>query len=122
MDCIFLDFQPLESCSFVKEDKCMQVPIPSCDVTWQKKCTDKLVCSKTFEVTVPDPRWIQDPPPPEYKEPVPTGAPEVPVGPVINNPDVSVEVTPQEENVDEFINADEIIEPDDEIEGVRKVP
>ena len=31
----------------------MQVPIPSCEVTWQKKCTDKLVCSKTFEVTVP---------------------------------------------------------------------
>merc|ERR1712018_722135 len=45
--------EPLESCSFVKEDKCMQVPIPSCEVTWQKKCTDKLVCSKTFEVTVP---------------------------------------------------------------------
>merc|ERR1712110_852284 len=45
--------EPLESCSFVKEDKCMQLPIPSCDVTWQKKCTDKLVCSKTFEVTVP---------------------------------------------------------------------
>ena len=53
MDCIFLNFQPLESCSFVKEDKCMNVPIPSCEVTWQKKCTDKLVCSKTFEVTVP---------------------------------------------------------------------
>merc|ERR1712223_192382 len=45
--------EPLESCSFVKEDKCMNVPIPSCEVTWQKKCTDKLVCSKTFEVTVP---------------------------------------------------------------------
>merc|ERR1712076_141977 len=45
--------EPLESCSYVKEDKCTQVPIPSCDVTWQKKCTDKLVCSKTFEVTVP---------------------------------------------------------------------
>merc|ERR1712076_115678 len=45
--------EPLESCSFVKEDKCMNVPIPSCKVTWQKKCTDKLVCSKTFEVTVP---------------------------------------------------------------------
>merc|ERR1711981_112675 len=45
--------EPLESCSFVKEDKCMQLPLPSCKVTWQKKCTDKLVCSKTFEVTVP---------------------------------------------------------------------
>ena len=93
----------------------MSVPIPSCDVTWHKVCKDKLVCSKTFEVTVPDPVgkfWGQDPPPP-----VPTGGSGVPVGPVINNPDVSVEVTPQEENVDEVINADEIIEPDDEIEG-----
>ena len=64
----------------------------------------------------------QDPPPPVYKEPVPTGAPEVPVGPIINNPDVSAEGTPQEENVeevtvDEIIPADDIIEPDDEIEG-----
>ena len=111
----------------------MKVPIPSCDVTWHKVCKDKLVCSKTFEVTVPDiPKFGkfdkfgkfggQDPPPPVYKEPVPTGAPEVPVGPIINNPDVSAEGTPQEENVeevtvDEIIPADDIIEPDDEIEG-----
>jgi len=105
----------------------MKVPIPSCDVTWHKVCKDKLVCSKTFEVTVPDiPKFGkfdkfgkfggQDPPPPVYKEPVPTG----------DNPDVSVEVTPQEENPevmvddDELINADdEIIEPDDEIEGLE---
>ena len=59
----------------------------------------------------------QDPPPPVYKEPVPTGGSGVPVGSIINNPDVSAEVTPQEENVDEVINADEIIEPDDEIKG-----
>merc|ERR1712141_924374 len=128
--------EPIESCTFVKEDKCMHVPIPSCDVTFHKVCKDKVVCTKTYEVTVPDiPKFGkfgkfggQDPPPPPppvYKEPVPTGAPEVPIGPVINNPVVSVEVggaevTPQEENLDggEMIPDGEEIGPDGEIEGL----
>merc|ERR1712141_105434 len=84
--------EPLESCSFVKEDKCMQVPIPSCEVTWQKKCTDKLVCSKTFEVTVPTipNRFCKfgkcktfgpetTPPPPRTTPPPPTPAVDVTV-------------------------------------------
>ena len=61
---------------------------------------------------------------PVFTKEVPIEGSGVPVGPIINNPDVSVEVTPQEENPevmvddDEIINADdEIIEPDDEIEG-----
>merc|ERR1712076_46784 len=84
--------EPLESCSFVKEDKCMNVPIPSCKVTWQKKCTDKLVCSKTFEVTVPTipNRFCKfgkcktfgpetTPPPPKTTPPPPTPAVDVTV-------------------------------------------
>merc|ERR1739848_476078 len=107
--------EPLESCSFVKEDKCMQVPIPSCEVTWQKKCTDKLVCSKTFEVTVPTipnrfckfgkcktfgpettppPRTTPPPPPPTVDVTVTRSAPEVEV------------IAPEEAIDSEFNNVD----------------
>ena len=115
MDCIFLDFQPLESCSFVKEDKCMKVPIPSCDVTWQKKCTDKLVCSKTFEVTVPTipnrfckfgkcKTFGEEPtsPPPKSTPPPPTPAVDVTV-----TRSAPEEVIAPEEAIDsEFNNVD----------------
>merc|ERR1739848_973327 len=107
--------EPLETCSFVKEDKCMKVPIPSCEVTWQKKCTDKLVCSKTFEVTVPTipnrfckfgkcktfgpettppPRTTPPPPPPTVDVTVTRSAPEVEV------------IAPEEAIDSEFNNVD----------------
>merc|ERR1711981_899847 len=107
--------EPLESCSFVKEDKCMQVPIPSCEVTWQKKCTDKLVCSKTFEVTVPTiPNRLckfgkcktfgpeTTPPPPKTTPPPPTPAVDVTV-----TRSAPEEVIAPEEAIDsEFNNVD----------------
>merc|ERR1711981_1542320 len=107
--------EPLESCSFVKEDKCMQVPLPSCKVTWQKKCTDKLVCSKTFEVTVPTipNRFCKfgkcktfgpetTPPPPKTTPPPPTPAVDVTV-----TRSAPEEVIAPEEAIDsEFNNVD----------------
>ena len=93
----------------------MQVPIPSCQVTWHKKCTDKLVCSKTFAVTVPThpkfekfhPTTIVGPPPqPPPREP--EHPPPTPREPHPQPPQVNVEVvvddagTPDDDA--EFIN------------------
>ena len=93
----------------------MQVPIPSCEVTWQKKCTDKLVCSKTFEVTVPTipNRFCKfgkcktfgpetTPPPPKTTPPPPTPAVDVTV-----TRSAPEEVIAPEEAIDsEFNNVD----------------
>merc|ERR1712223_1457174 len=110
--------EPLESCSFVKEDKCMKVPIPSCEGTWQKKCTDKLVCSKTFEVTVPTipnrfckfgkcKTFGEEPssPPPPPKTPPPPPTPTVDVTVTRSAPEVEV-IAPEEAIDSEFNNVD----------------
>lgn len=104
--------EPIESCSFVKEDKCMQVPIPSCQVTWHKKCTDKLVCSKTFAVTVPThpkfekfhPTTIVEPPhPPPPRVIVDPAPPQSPPAPEVNV-DVVVDDAGTPDDDAEFIN------------------